>query len=266
MVPPYAPLIDRLSQRWWFFLLVLLAFFSPAYTSQPFSPAETPQLVIAVLSHPLAYAVPALFPLFKLIPLALIIGLIRWPARTSRWFYTWAGINLLVVAVFQDMAYTETYGFAVLVGNLLVYGLAGLLWIRAAFGPHGSALDLSKRLPIWRYWVLVPALLAYVYPVSMASGIPLPNFAPLGLLANEAGLTFCMMMPVYLAVLNLAYPRADRTVMRISGFIGLFTGLLNVVEFFLIPVYGPWMATLHLPLLLISIYAFGMALRKEGRS
>lgn len=265
MVPPSLSRVDRLSLRWWFYLLVTLLLFSPAYTSQAYNPADTPQLVIAVLSNPLAYAVPALFPLFKLIPLALIIGVIFWPALASRWFYGWAGVNLVIMAVFQDMADTATYGFAVLVGNLFVYGLVGLLWIRTAFSPAGGTLNLSTRLPIWRYWVLAPALLAFWYPVSMASGIPLPNFAPIGLLANEAGLTFCMMLPVYLAVLTLTQPRANRTVMRISGFVGLFTGLLNVVEFILIPVYGPWMATMHLPLLLISIYTFGLSLRKEGR-
>lgn len=64
--------IDCLTQRWWFFLLILLLFFSPAYTTHAFNPVETPVLVIEVLSHALAYTIPALFPLFKLIPMALV--------------------------------------------------------------------------------------------------------------------------------------------------------------------------------------------------
>ena len=256
------PLLDRLARRWWFFVVLLLLLFSPAYTSHPLNPAETPKLVIEVLSRPLAYAIPALFPIFKLMPLALTAGLVLAPARASRLFYAWAGFNLIVVAVFQDMANTPSYGFAVLIGNLMIYGLVGLLWIRAAVASKGDRLDLSRPLPWWRYWVVLPALLAYWYPASTAGAIPVPNFAPLGLIANEAGLTFCMMLPVYLAVLTLSYPEVDRTVLRVSAFIGVITGLLNVIEFFLIPVYGPWMGTLHLPLLLISLYAFALSLRQ----
>ena len=255
-------LIDSLARRWWFFLVVVLLFFSPAYTTQPFNPADTPQLVIEVLAHALAFSVPVLFPLFKLIPVILVVGLVLLPARTARLFYAWAGINLIVVAIFQDMAVTQTYGFAILVGNLIVYGLVGLLWIHAAFGPDAAKFKLSRTLPWWRYWVILPALLAFWYPVSVVGTVPAPSFAPVGLLANEAGLTFCMMLPVYLALLTLGYPNVDRTVLRVSGFIGIITGLLNVFEFFLIPIYGPWMGTLHLPLLLISVYAFGLSLRK----
>jgi hypothetical protein len=256
-------LIDRLVRHWWFFGLIVLLFFFPAYTTLQFNPAETPQLVIEVLSHALAFTLPILFPIFKLIPLALIAGLVARPARTSRWFYAWAGANLLVVAVFQNMANTQSYGFAVLVGNLIVYGFAGLIWLRAALGPNGNRLHQALSLPWWRYWVVLPALLAYWYPVSTSGAVPIPDFAPLGLVANEAGLTFCMMMPVYLAVLTLAYPEVDPAVLRISAFIGLFTGALNVVEFLLIPIYGPWMALLHMPLLLISLYALGLSLRKN---
>jgi hypothetical protein len=254
---------DRLTLRWWFFLIIFLVFFSPAYTTLPFNPAETPALVIEVLSQPLVYSIPAMFPLFKLIPLALAAGLFLFPKRASRFFYAWAGFNLIVVAIFQDMAQTSSFGFAVLVGNLIIYGLVGLLWLHAAGGPNGERLDLSHPLPGWRYWVILPALLAYWYPVGMVGGIPTPNFAPVGLIANEAGLTFCMILPVYLAILTLVYPGVDLPVLRISGFIGMITGLLNVIEFFLIPVYGAWMGILHLPLLLISLYAFVLSFRTK---
>lgn len=255
------PWIDRVSRRWWFFLILLVLFFFPAYTSQSFNPAETPQLVIEVLSNPVAYTAPVLFPLFKLVPAVLIAGLVLAPRRFSRWFYTWVGVHLIAIAVFQDMGVTESYGFAVLIGNLLIYALIGLFWLRAARGPNGAKLNLARPLPFWRYWVILPALFAFWYPVSTAAGIPSPNFAPLRLVINEAGLTFCMMLPVYLAVLILNVPRVDKTLLRVSGFVGAFTGLLNVVEFLLIPMYGPWMAALHLPLLILSGYAFILSFR-----
>jgi hypothetical protein len=79
---------------------------------------------------------------------------------------------------------------------------------------------------------------------------------------NEAGLTFCMMLPVYLAV--LASPSVDSTVLRVAGCIGALTGLLNVVEFFLNASYGWWMGIVHLPLLAMSIYAFVLGMQKPG--
>lgn len=258
---PLLPLLERLSQRWWFYILILAAFFMPAYSTNPFNPAETPKLIGEVLSNPLAYSMPAIFPLFKLLPLAMIAGLIFFPRQTSRWFYIWAGINLVVVAIFQDMAFTASYGFALLVGNALIYTFAGLLWIAAGFGSNGHRLAFSKSLPGWRLGVVVLAFFAFWFPVSTANGVPSPDFSPLGFIANEAGLTVCMMMPVYLAVLTLAYPDVDRVVLRVSGFIGFITGLFNVAQFFLSPGYGPWMCILHLPLLLISLYAFILSFR-----
>ena len=264
LTDPLPTRAERLTRHWWFYLILLIFFFFPSYSVLPLNPVKTPELIIEVLSKPVAYSVPSLFPIFKLIPLLLIIWLISRPnVLNSRLFYAWAGINLLVVAVFQNMAVTPTYGFAVLVGNVIVMGLAGLLWIFAAFKPRGSHLNLSQKLPGWRYWVILPALLAFWFPAGTASGVPVPDFAPLGFIANEAGLTFCMMMPFYLAVLTIAYPNVDLIIMRISAFIGLVTGLLNVMIFFLTPEYGPWMGVLHLPLLLISIYAFVFSLRKS---
>jgi len=140
--------------------------------------------------------------------------------------------------------------------------LVGVLWIDAVFKPRGSRLNLSQKAPWWRYWVVLPALLAFWYPISTTSGIAMPDFTLSGFLTNEAGLTFCMMMPFYLAVLTIAYPAVDIVVLRVSGFIGLVTGLLNVMMYFLVPEYGPWMGVLHLPLLMISIYAFMLSLRK----
>lgn len=254
---------ERLTRRWWFYLLVLILFFLPSYTVLPLDSAKTPELIIEVLSKPIAYNIPSLFPFFKIITLALVFWLIFQPKELiSRIFYVWAGINLLIVAVFQNISLTPTYGFAILVGNVIVMGLVGLLWISAAFKPVGNDLNFSKKLPWWRYWVILPALVAFWYPVSTTSGMPVPNFAPLGFIANEAGLTFCMMMPFYLAALTIAYPNVDLIVLRVSGFIGFVTGLLNVAIFFLIPEYGSWMGVLHLPLLLISIYAFVLSLRK----
>lgn len=253
--------LDRASRRWWFYLILLVLFFLPAYAQRPYDPRNTPQLVIEVLSHPAAYAVPALFPLFKLAPAALIVLLWVLDPRVdrkvyTRIFYGYAAANLLIIAVFQNIARTPNYGLAVLVGNVVIYGLIGLLWAwEAAKGTH--PLFFNPR-PRWRYWVVPLALLAFWFPVNTAGATPTPDFSPFGLVMNEAGFTFCMMLPVYLGALTMAVPNVNPTLLRVTAFVGLVTGLLNVFEFFANASYGWWMGIVHLPLLLISAYALWM--------
>ncbi len=110
------------------------------------------------------------------------------------------------------------------------------------------------------------ALFAFWLPVNGAATPPQPDFNPALLVLNEAGLTFCMMLPFYLALLSLGYPAVDGTILRVGGFIGFVIALMNFAMASMAPQYGPWMATLHVPLLLISAYAFvlGWRLRAPG--
>lgn len=261
MQPTHSPsLIDRAATKWWSYLLLALLFFLPAYAAEPFNPQETPRLVIEVLSHALVYSAPFVFPVFKLVPLAMIVLVVVRPQQFTRAFYAWAALNLLLCAIFQDMAYTPTYGFAVLIGNLVVYTILSLLFGWVALRTQ-EPLQFEK-LSWWRYWVVPLALLAFWFPANTSLASPAPDFSLARLFLNEAGLTLCMMLPVYLAVLTLASPSADSTLLRVAGFMGAITGLLNVTEFFLNASYGWWLGIVHMPLLFISIYAVVLGMRK----
>ena len=257
-------LLKRAATHWWFYLLITLLFFLPAYTALPFNPQETPGLVIEVLSHAVIYSAPFVFFLFKLIPVAVIVLVLVWPRRFTAVFYAWAAFNLLLMAVFQNMAQTPTYGFALLVGNLVVFLIASLVFGWVAM--YRKEPLRFEKLSWWRYWVVPLALLAFWFPANTSLATPAPDFSIARLFLNEAGLTACMMLPVYLAVLTLASPSVDATVLRLVGWIGAMTGLLNVSEFFLNASYGWWLGIVHLPLLLISIYAFILGIRKPGAS
>ena len=253
-------LVERAAKQWWFYLILTLLFFIPAYTTQPFKSQETPKLVIEVLSHSLIYNVSFIFPLFKLIPLVVIALLVARPKLFTPVFYAWAALNLMLLAIFQNMANTPTYGFSLLIGNMIIYTFTSLLFCWAAF--YLKEPFQFEKLPWWRYWVVPLAMLAFWFPVNTSLAISIPDFAPAGLFLNEAGLTTCMMLPVYLAVLTLASSGVDASVLRIAGFIGAVTGLLNVTEFFMNASYGWWLGVVHLPLLLISIYTFVLGIRK----
>ena len=247
-------LLDRVARSWWFYLLLAACFFLPAYTTLPFNVQQTPKLVMEVLSHSVIYSVPFVFPLFKLVPLVVIALLFVQPKRFTQLFYAWAAINLLLIAVFQDMATKPTYGFSVLIGNVIVYIIVSLVFVWATASGKEEPLQF-KVLPWWRYWVIPLALLAFWFPANTSLATPLPDFSLARLFLNEAGLTACMMLPVYLAVLTLT-SSVNAAVLRVVGFIGFIPALLNVSEFFMNASYGGWLGVVYLPLLLMSLFAF----------
>ena len=116
---------------------------------------------------------------------------------------------------------------------------------------------------MFKYWFVPESFLAFWFPLNEETMSP--YFNPLVLLTNEAGLTACMMIPVYLAVLTLFHPQVNFATMRVTAFAGLITALFNLLQWFVFNPQFWWMGVLHLPLLAISIYAFVLSLRKIAR-
>lgn len=251
--------LERITRKWWFFLLFFFLFAIPSYSSRPIDPRETTQLVTAVIPHALIYSYPAALPLFKVMPILLGIGIALWGDRVTRAFHAYAAATLLLMAVFQNMAVTERYGLAIITGNVVVYALVALCWAWEAIAKETN-MGPRKR-SWWRYWVVPLALLAFWFPVNTET--IKPDWNPLLLLTSEAGVTLCMMVPVYLATLTLYYPRINRVTVRVMAFAGAITGALNVYMWLILNRETAWwMGVLHLPLLLISIYALILSLSK----
>jgi hypothetical protein len=253
--------LDAITCKWWFFSMVCLLFFLPAYSWQHYDMEQTPELITEVLSNSLVYTFPALFPLFKTLPLLLLIGLIFFGERVTRFFNVYVAVTLSVFAILQNMAFTEVYGFAIITGNLVVYLLvASFWWWESMFKQN----DFSPiRRSFWRYWVVPFAVLAFWFPVNTETMSP--DFNPWLLLTNEAGLAGCMMIPVFLTVLTLFYPKVNLAVMRITAFAGLITSLFNCLQWFIFQPQAWYMGFLHMPLLLISVYALTLSLKKINK-
>jgi hypothetical protein len=75
-------------------------------------------------------------------------------------------------------------------------------------------------------------------------------------------LTYCMMTQIVLAILTVFCSRTNLVTMRISSYVGIMFGVVNVVEWFIINPYMWWMGIMHIPLITISIYAFAYTFRK----
>ena len=231
--------------------LLVLLFFIPSYASKSYDPRQSADLIGQVLSAPLIYTFPALLPVAKIVPVILIAGLFIYGNKLRRPFNIYAAVLYLALALFQATAFTDTYGLVIVSGNLAIVLVVALVWVREAAMERNDFS--SRKHPLWRWWVAPLALFSFLAPVNASLA---PDFGPLRLLANEAGLTFCMMTPVILALLTLFYPSINLPVLRITSFAGILLGLVNMVMWFAMAPGAWWMGVLHIPLVVISIYAF----------
>ncbi|MCX7976675.1 MAG: hypothetical protein N2646_06345 [Bellilinea sp.] len=250
--------LESLTSRWWFFLIIILLSFMPLYSQRPYDPRNTSLVINAVLSQPLIYSLPAVFPLFKLLALGLTIWLLVQPQKAQRWFSLYAGLNLLGIAVFQNSAVTGSYGLVIITGNVILFGVIGIVWLVETIKPRSNFS--ARPLPL-RAWFILPLMLfAFWMPIQVDSMLLNPD--PRLFFLNEAGLTGCMMLPVYTGLLVIFYPNVNRVLLRLSGFIGLLIALFNLLTHFIMIPANFWMGVLHLPLFFISLIAFVLSLRK----
>ncbi len=250
--------LEKLTGRWWFLLIILLISFLPLYTQKPYDPRQTSEVISTALANPLIYSLPALFPLFKLIPIALTVWLFFQPAKAQRWFALYAALNLFGVAFFQNSAITSQYGLVIISGNVILFGAIGAAWLAEAIKPRS---DFSARPLPTRFFILLPLmLLAFWMPIQTETMSLNPD--PFLFFTNGAGLTGCMMLPVYTGLLVVFYPGVNRVLLRLSGFIGALIAFFNLMTHFVLVPANFWMGVLHLPLFFVSLTAFVLSLQK----
>jgi hypothetical protein len=252
--------LDAWTKRWWLYLILLVLFFIPSFASRNFDPRDSMDLIGQVLSNPLIYAYPVLMPVAKAIPLLLIAGLLLFGNRVRRAFNIYIALLYIALAIFQTTGNTDDYGFVVLTGNLVLLLVVGILWVWEAIVQRNDFTP--RKIQLWRWWVVPVAAVAFLAPVNASTMTP--DFNAVRMLTNEAGLTACMMTPVVLAVLTLYHPTVNNAVLRVSSFLGMLLGAINMIVWFGVERWGWWMGVMHIPLLLISIYGFVLGHLKTG--
>jgi hypothetical protein len=255
--------LDAITRKWWLYPCLLLLFFIRSYASKGYDYAESLDLIGQALSNPLIFTFPALRPVAKVVPVALIAGVMLLGNGMGRVFDAYAALLYLALALFQCTAVTDTYGLIVVSGNLALVLVVAMMWIwEVVVGRNDFA---PRKTVLWRWWVAPLALVAFVAPISERTLSP--DFRPLELLTNGSGLTFCMMTPLILAVLTLFHPTVNLALLRVSSFVGMVFGAVNLITWFVLQPSGWWMGVLHIPLAAISVYAFVLAnLRGEGHA
>ena len=255
--------LDAVTKKWWLYPLLLLLFFIPTVAARNYDPRQAVDLIGQVLSAPLIYAFPILMPIAKIATVVVIIGVWIYGNTMRRVFNLYVAVLYLAIALFQTTAITDTYGLVVLSGNMALVLVVALVWVWEVVAERND-FGARKR-PLWRWWVAPLAVVSLLAPVDASTMSP--DFSPVRLLTNEAGLTFCMMTPVVLAVLTMFFPAVNLVVFRVLSFVGMVFGAVNLVMWFFVVPWGWWMGVMHIPLVVTSIYAFVFAhVRVAGES
>ncbi len=253
--------LDSLTRKWWVYLLLAGIFFLPAYASNGYDPRRTVDLIGEVLSQPLINALPVLMPIAKVVPLVLLVGLLAYGNKARRAFNVYAALLYLVLAVFQTTAVTPTFGFVILLGNMVMVLIVALSWVWEVIAERNDFEPRRRSLARW--WFAPLALLALMEPVDTASMSP--DLSPLRLITNEAGLTFCLMTPLVLGMMTVFYPGVNLTVLRLTSFAGILLGVANLIVWFGVESWGWLMGVLHIPLVAISVYGFVLGQARADR-
>jgi len=230
------------------FVVLFLCIFLPPITTVPFTAQET-MLVIRDVFIQTSVAYLWLSPVIHLTTIILLIALYRYGPKIGRVIDAYFGILFLFTAFSNHIAMTENYGLVIITGNLIPIFIVGLFWMWEVFRPRNEYVFQS--LPVWRYWVVPFAILAFWFPINTDLS---PNFSPLLLLTSSFGVMFCPTTPVVIAILTLIYPRVNMHLLRVTSFVGSLIGLFNAMSLFIMPGYTLWNLILHTPLIFISIY------------
>jgi len=249
---------DEITKKWWFYLIIVLIwFFIPIIVSKNFDYTQINQIINEALMFGLVPYI-VIQPLLHILIICMVIGIFIFNNKFKKIFNLWIAINYFLVAFLQNIVIIGTYGLVILTQNLILILIIGIFWIYEFF--KGKIDYTLEKIPLWRYWVIPLAFLAFWLPADRITGMP--DFNPLYLLYSDSALAFCMITPIYLAIISLFYPKINKATIRVNSFIGIIFGIINVMNGFFNPLYYWWVAILHIPLLSISLYMFILSIKK----
>lgn len=253
--------LELITSKWWFYLIfILIQIIIPPYASKGFYWSEIGLITGEILSNAIVYSYTSLFPIFKIIPIILIVFLIIFRNRVTRIFSMYVAITYVLFAFLQSIAYTEKYGVGIITLNLIMFLIVAIFWFWEGIIQKNDFTP--RKRSYWKYWVIPFTIFAFWYPVNPVSMIP--DFHPIYLFTNSAGLAFCLMTPVYLSILTLYFPKVNIATMRVTSLVGLIIGFYNMwVNFFISPETLWWNGVLHIPLFTISIYALVLSIKNR---
>jgi hypothetical protein len=154
-----------MTRRWWFLLLFILFQFFPAYAQKGYDPSKWGEFIGHTLEHAFASSMAWLYPVFKIVPIVLVISIIFLGNRATRWFDVYVGISYVLFAFLGSIAVTEEHGLAIITGNFVAFLVIAAFWFWDVFAQKNDFS--SQKQPLWKYWVVPLAFLAFWTPMSV---------------------------------------------------------------------------------------------------
>ena len=250
--------LDVKTRRWWFFVGVIgLSYILVPFASKNFSITRFMSILRTTLGNSFYYSCKPAFPFFQVIAIIMFLSLVFFRTKMSRIFCIYAAVCYLLFNV-QNIAVTEKYGLSIVTYNIFAFNLIAASWAWEAVAGRN---DFSKiRQPYWKYIVVAAAVFAFWLPISPKTGGP--DFKLTYFLTSGSALTFCLMTPVFMAVLIFFYPTVNFVTLRVTGLIGTFIGLANVIPKLILRMYSTWWdGFLHLPLLILSLLGMVLSMK-----
>lgn len=249
--------LERITRKWWFFGLFVLIQFIPPYASKGYKIEDWGKVIQHALGNAIVYKHPEIYPIFQVIAILAIIGILVLGNKFARVFGIYVAVSYVLFAIGQSIAFTDKYGVSMCPINLVMFLIVAGFWTWEAVVLENDYT--LRKLPIWRYWVVPLAVLAFWFPMNWRT--LRPDFNPILLVTNGSGLAFCLMTPVYLALLSLYWPRVNIATMRVTSIVGIIIGLYNMAKFANFSRLW-WLGILHIPLLIISVYGLILSLKR----
>lgn len=242
--------LEKLSKKWWFYLsLLILTFFVPVISEKPYSYEEITNVMVAALSQGLApYLLLGI--IIRISFLVMIVLAIIFKDKISRILSLFIAFHYILIGLVQNIVYTIEYGLVIILGNMILDFLIAFSFIWEAIIHKNNLTPVKQQ--VWKYWVIPFAFLAFWWPMNDAGQMELN---PALLIFNVGILAYCAITPIYLAIYSLYYPNINPAIIRISSFIGIYFGVMNMITWLPNPATW-WLAILHLPLLTISLFMF----------
>ena len=253
--------MEKVILKWWYYLgfvLLVVVTLPLNITSNNWSLADQMTIVREILSNSLLREVRFAYLPIQLLTILIILLLIIFKNRVGRLFCIYAGITFFFQAVLQNVAITEKYGLMIGTVNVILFPLVGLTWFLEAKSGKTDFGFRSKNL--LAYWAVPLALFAFWAPNNLAHFL---KFDLKWLVTSGTTFGFCLMVPVYLAILFISYPRVNRVTMNVTAVAGLIIAFGKFWIFMENPAVRYWHGIIHLPLLLTSIAGIILSIKKQ---
>jgi len=247
----------KVTRKWWFYVVLILAqVFIWPYSTANFSYLEIGDMIGYTLGNSLQVKMHGMYIYFQLFAILILFLLFYYKNRFAKVFNWYVMLSYIAFAVLQNVAITDKYGLSIVTINVCMFLFVGMAWLGEILKPQN---DYSFTRLNWGHsWLIALSVLAFWIPLNHGAF----DFNPKYFLFNGSSLAFCMMTPVFLTILTINSPNINIAAYRITAIIGVIIGLYNMNNF-----QNPAtvnLAILHLPLLIISLYAMYNSFKIEN--